>query len=289
MICRYCGSSNETGDHRCRQCGRRVTVGSARPAPVVYPSAGALPAEPAPVATPSFVAKQSQGDARRRAHYQTALFTTRELGRVVPIDGGGGGAIAVEPGPVLRQTSRRNPDRTVRSTEAVIDGLRQQPLFSPATVLARNASSFNPGNSRTSNAPVALLTHRLLAAVLDFSLVLVGVGMVAMVTHALIGLDFLLDRTLPFFGALTVFFAVAYKLMWAIAGADSPGLRWTHLRLLTFDGIRAVREDRLRRLCWSLISILPGCLGLLWATVDEEALSWHDHSSKTFLSPYSRL
>jgi hypothetical protein len=28
-------------------------------------------------------------------------------------------------------------------------------------------------------------------------------------------------------------------------------------------------------------------LGLLWALVDEETLSWHDHSSKTFLTSYT--
>jgi hypothetical protein len=27
-------------------------------------------------------------------------------------------------------------------------------------------------------------------------------------------------------------------------------------------------------------------LGMLWALVDEEALTWHDHMSKTFPTPY---
>jgi hypothetical protein len=33
------------------------------------------------------------------------------------------------------------------------------------------------------------------------------------------------------------------------------------------------------------LSLAAGGLGLLWALVDEETLTWHDHISKTFPTP----
>ena len=35
----------------------------------------------------------------------------------------------------------------------------------------------------------------------------------------------------------------------------------------------------------SLLSLLPGGIGYLWALMDEERLTFHDHISETFLTP----
>ena len=39
------------------------------------------------------------------------------------------------------------------------------------------------------------------------------------------------------------------------------------------------------RVAWGVFSVLPLGLGLLWALVDQERLTWHDLLSKTFPSP----
>jgi uncharacterized RDD family membrane protein YckC len=114
--------------------------------------------------------------------------------------------------------------------------------------------------------------------------VLLSVGLFAVVTHWMIGLEALGSYSANFFGGLAVLFAIAYKLTWAFAGRDSAGLAWCHLKLLDFDGVRPSRRKRLERLGWSCISILPAGLGLIWALVDQEKLSWHDHSSQTFVT-----
>jgi hypothetical protein len=56
---------------------------------------------------------------------------------------------------------------------------------------------------------------------------------------------------------------------------------------VNFDGQRPTQRERLQRFAWSAVSVLPAGLGLLWALVDEENLTWHDHSSKTFLTCFS--
>ncbi len=70
-----------------------------------------------------------------------------------------------------------------------------------------------------------------------------------------------------------------------MADTDSIGMRWVGLRLLNFDGMQPNRAERLHRVATSLISTAAAGLGLVWALVDEEKLTWHDHMSRTFPSP----
>jgi uncharacterized RDD family membrane protein YckC len=81
-------------------------------------------------------------------------------------------------------------------------------------------------------------------------------------------------------------YGLLYKVMWCLADGDSPGMRWTHQRLVNFDGQRPDREQRLRRVASASLSLMAAGLGIVWALVDEESLTWHDHISKTFPTPY---
>jgi uncharacterized RDD family membrane protein YckC len=76
-----------------------------------------------------------------------------------------------------------------------------------------------------------------------------------------------------------------YRLLWCLGNGDSPGMRFAGLRLVDFDGRAPSREQRLLRQLVTLLSTLSAGLGLVWALVDEESLTWHDHISKTFPSP----
>jgi len=282
MNCLYCGTDNDPADHRCHRCGRRLSHSPARPAPDVYPTAGAraLAAEAV-----TQVANSSdrhpepvpERPTRRRSPYQPALFTTRDLGRVVPIE-----AYQVRPEALPGSRRGKRPGREPQSPDGSVS--LQQQTFQFAAATARAKAVAEP--LRYTKAPVATATHRVLAAVLDQSLVMVAVGITASVIHTLIQMfldaEFLSGNTLPFFGGLAVFFTVGYKLMWAMSGMESPGVKWAQLRLLNFDGLPATRQERWKRLAWSCLSVLPAGFGLLWALVDEEALSLHDHCSKTF-------
>ena len=43
---------------------------------------------------------------------------------------------------------------------------------------------------------------------------------------------------------------------------------------------------RLFRVGAAGLSVLAAGLGILWALVDEESLTWHDHISKTYPTPF---
>ncbi|HUQ90154.1 MAG TPA: RDD family protein [Bryobacteraceae bacterium] len=139
------------------------------------------------------------------------------------------------------------------------------------------------------DAGVALPVHRIMGAMLDGSMMLIGIGIFLMIFHAA-GAKIVLNKaTLPYYGAAAFATLTLYRLLWCVAGTDSIGMRWSGLRLITFDGVLPTRQQRFLRLVSALISIMPGGLGLFWGLVDEEKLTWHDHMSKTFPTPGKHL
>lgn len=126
--------------------------------------------------------------------------------------------------------------------------------------------------------------HRLIAAALDASIVVIATAVFMLVFYLAGGQ--LARQTLPIFGGIAIVFALLYNVLWCLGDGDSAGMQWAHLRLVNFDGRPPDREQRFYRLVSGCVSLLAAGLGLLWALVDEEALTWHDHMSKTFPTPY---
>jgi uncharacterized RDD family membrane protein YckC len=89
-------------------------------------------------------------------------------------------------------------------------------------------------------------------------------------------------RILPFFGAAVLTVPVFYKLLWTFMGQDTIGMKKAGMRLVDFDGNPPSQERRYYRLFGGVISLLAAGMGLIWAFVDEDALTWHDHISNTF-------
>jgi uncharacterized RDD family membrane protein YckC len=135
------------------------------------------------------------------------------------------------------------------------------------------------------DAPVALPIHRLIAAAVDASIIAIALGVFLAIFY-LSGGNVAWTKTtaLVMLGAV---WAVAqfYRLLWCLGDGDSPGMRFAGLRLVNFDGRLPDREQRGVRQAAYLLSMLSVGLGLIWALVDEENLTWHDHISKTFPTP----
>jgi uncharacterized RDD family membrane protein YckC len=128
------------------------------------------------------------------------------------------------------------------------------------------------------------MLHRAVAAALDWSMVLIGYGLFLLVFH-LFGGQFVLNKTnLMVFGGAFLLLAFAYGLLWTLAGAETAGMHWTHLRLTTFEGFPPEKSQRWLRFAAACLS-RSTLIGLLWALADEESLTWHDHISRTFPTP----
>jgi uncharacterized RDD family membrane protein YckC len=131
------------------------------------------------------------------------------------------------------------------------------------------------------DAKVATPLHRAVAAALDWAMVLIAYGCF-LTAFRLLGGQIVLNKTnlMVFAGALLLI-AFTYSFLTIIAGTETPGMRWTQLRLTTFDGLPLDPRHRLLRMLGSCLSV-GTAVGLLWSLVDEEGLAWQDHISGTF-------
>lgn len=136
------------------------------------------------------------------------------------------------------------------------------------------------------DAHVAVRAHRMMAAAMDSSMVLLAFCTFCAVFRLVTGQIALTKPAMIGFLAAAGLFMLIYKTLWCLANNDSPGMRWTRLRLVNFDGQKPARRFRFYRMASGVLSVLAAGLGVAWALVDEESLTWHDHISKTFPTPY---
>ncbi len=268
MECRYCQTWNADDDHRCRRCGRRsrmmpvYTASAAAPALQYEPVA---PAEPVPETAPPAA-------ARRAVNYQPSLFSSKELPRVVPFE-----SIAPE---VVRAPRRKQTSPAARAHHRRIIPGQQSLEFSPAR-------SVRPTDGMIyCDAPVAIPMHRAMAAALDASVVLMAVAVFVGIFSLAGGHVVFTTRTAPLFLGVVAAILFLYKFLWCMAAGDTPGMRWTRITLVDFDGKVPDVSQRLSRMASGWLSFLAAGMGLIWALVDDETLTWHDHISRTFPTPY---
>ena len=135
------------------------------------------------------------------------------------------------------------------------------------------------------DAPVALPAHRMIAAAFDISMVLIALGVFLGVFFLSGGMLMLTKQNAPFFVLIVALLALFYRFLWVLGNGETPGMRFAGLRLVNFDGRKPDRDQRAFRQLSSMLSLASAGLGLVWALVDEENLTWHDHISKTFPTP----
>jgi uncharacterized RDD family membrane protein YckC len=133
------------------------------------------------------------------------------------------------------------------------------------------------------DAPVATPTHRAVGFGLDFSIVVMAIGLF-LLTFRICGGEFDKINAGIAMGFGVAFFCIAlfYGILWVLTGSESAGARWIGLRLINFDGSPISRRERAVRFAAVCLSICSAGLGLAWSLADEEGLTWHDHMSKTF-------
>jgi uncharacterized RDD family membrane protein YckC len=288
MTCSYCGTRNGEGDHRCRRCGRRpddTLTGEFS----LARTDGALAAQlqPAqktaePPSRPRIVAhaggKTAASTTTNLARaVQPSLFPDRLNTKVVAI--ADYSAPPAKPKPASR-TATKPP---VRRTRPVPEQQEQLPFLPPQPAKPRTLST-TVDSVIFCEAPVATTLHRLVAAALDWSIVLIAYGLLLSVFHALGG-QFELNKTNAMvFGGMLLVTGFAYGITWTIAGCETAGMHWMKLRLTTFDGFPPEPRQRVLRFFGSCLSSCT-VLGLLWSLADEESLTWQDHISRTFPTP----
>jgi uncharacterized RDD family membrane protein YckC len=268
--CDYCHHDNSDAEHRCRRCGRRLgeaanQYAASRTSPVRHLALETAPAD-GPVTT-------AEEPARRPI--QKPLFSNHVV-RFEDID------------PTTRKRRARSRAPRKPGLRRIAPTAQQSfefiaPAEQDLLPAAEHRTHVEPAHG--SDVPAATLVRRMAATALDMGLILVAMG-------AFLTVPYLWNGGLPFDSmALTVYagaamtFLALYKLFWCMGNTDSPGMRWSGLRLIHFDGRRPSRDQRLHRLLGGCLSVGALGLGLFWAVGDQDKLTWHDHMSRTYPSP----
>ena len=75
-----------------------------------------------------------------------------------------------------------------------------------------------------------------------------------------------------------------YFALFTIFGGTTPGMMFRGLQVTSFDGDPPRPRQMLLRSIGYVLSAGTFFLGFLWACWDEDALTWHDRLSRTYLS-----
>jgi len=301
MTCDYCRSVNADDDHRCRRCGRRL-AGTAVEAPPEHArralqavGANALAAAAATAEMRRPTPLPAQQATSRTNITQSSLFADPSLaGNAIPFDRVP--ATAAPRADVNRQDVQTQDVQTQKDTAELYP---PRPASKP-----RRAKPTDTGQSTLDFLPPKLHTARLLkttveaairceiqpaspvhragAAAVDAGLILASCGLFFGVLRLFAGSIALTKETLPIFGGLVVIIALFYGFIWMLADSETLGMRWADLKVVNFSGFPPDRKTRALRMAGCFLSFCSGTIGILWALVDEEGLTWHDHMSKTF-------
>lgn len=132
---------------------------------------------------------------------------------------------------------------------------------------------------------VASLGPRFIAGLGDALVLLLGAGLFALIFWAAGGHLSLRPLNIVILGAITVLFVVSYFGLFTALSSSTPGLLWMNLEVRSLDGGPPTPQESFWRAFGYLVSIASLLLGFVWALVDGDHLTWHDHMSGTFISP----
>jgi uncharacterized RDD family membrane protein YckC len=287
MICSRCSHWNNEDDHRCTKCATRL---SDRQVESAFHSRGALALQPMAHESPVAVleapegltvesSRETEAGPGRIPRYvtslQQSLFALREAGKVVSIDG-------LEPDrrPAKQKSvpKRRQVTASYLPQQGVLEFV---PMAAPQ---ARKLATSVDARIFCEH-PVASVSHRLFAALYDLGFI--GILVMTFLGILYWGCDDLagaiadpVSATVLAAGAVLI--GLLYHSLFLVVRGETPGMRFAGLQLVDFDGRHTTESQLHMRVLGAFFSVLPAGLGLLWALVDEESLTWQDHISHTF-------
>ena len=298
MNCTRCGQWNNQDDHRCTKCAARL---SDRQVESAFHNHGSLALQPLVRESSVAVMEEAPGlsiesssdvdNAPRIPRYvtslQQSLFALREAGKIVSIDGLGGDDSR---GSNNKKTASAAPHKKNRPVTASY--LPQQGVLEFVPMVTPQARKL--GTSVDARIfcehEVASVAHRTFAALYDM-------GFISLLVMTFLGILYwgcedlaaaLVDPvSAAVLAAGSVMIGLIYHSAFLAFRAETPGMRFAGLRLVDFDGRRTSEAQMQMRILGAFVSVLPAGLGLLWALVDEESLTWQDHISHTFPTPVS--
>jgi uncharacterized RDD family membrane protein YckC len=141
-----------------------------------------------------------------------------------------------------------------------------------------------PEESPSELYPVATLRERRLAALIDAACLAFAYGGFLALFGSLGG-EFTLSKLSAVVCFSTFAFVyVQYFGLFTIFGGTTPGMMVRGLQVASFTGDSPTAQQLFLRTAGYVISASTFFLGFFWALWDEDAMTWHDRLSKTYLA-----
>jgi uncharacterized RDD family membrane protein YckC len=131
--------------------------------------------------------------------------------------------------------------------------------------------------------PVASLEERRFAAAIDIACLLFAYGGFLALFGSLGGQFTQSKLSAAVYGVTFAIVYLQYFALFTIFGGTTPGMIFRGLQVTSFTGDSPTPRQMLLRSAGYLISAGTFFLGFFWAWWDEDALTWHDRLSHTYL------
>ena len=230
---------------------------------IIEPGAIERPKSEPPQATPP----EWRKDSSRELPAQTELRQKSEL-----------------PEQPERRGSKNEPPSVQRSSHPALAASRARTLEERAIASQNEFEADESPYDGASPYQVAPIALRGIAGALDCAVALVAVGVFFFTFHLMGGSLHLTQKAWAGTGLAAAAVLASYFFLYTAYGCETPGLQWMGLRVLDYDGSPPNAGQRLMRAVGMLLGAGAVGLGYLWALADEEALTWHDRMSKTFVA-----
>jgi uncharacterized RDD family membrane protein YckC len=146
-----------------------------------------------------------------------------------------------------------------------------------------------PRTKRYGLYPVASLDDRRWAALIDIVCLLFAYGGFLALFSSLGGQFNLSKLSAEVYAATLAIVYVQYFALFTVFGGTTPGMIFRGLQVASFSGAPPTPRQMLLRSLGYIVSAGAFLMGFIWAWWDEDALTWHDRISHTYLtSPETR-
>jgi uncharacterized RDD family membrane protein YckC len=132
--------------------------------------------------------------------------------------------------------------------------------------------------------PVASLEERRFAAAIDAACLLFAYGGFLALFGSLGGQFTLSKLSAAVYGVTFAIVYLQYFSLFTVFGGTTPGMMFRGLQVASFTGDPPTPRQMLLRSAGYIVSAGTLFLGFFWAWWDEDALSWHDRLSHTYLT-----
>ena len=283
MRCRYCGSENPPTEVRCLKCQMRLSGAESFPQRnwQVVDSAAVRDIEPEtemweerqPAPGPTVVYSNPARRTQRPA-VQPSLFADQDQRSVVGLEEYVQSEPARRSRPAQRTASRRRPTPGQSEFDFV-------PLTTPQRPFSKELN-------RRAEYEVAPLSFRSMASLFDTGVVAIFLGLFLVTVRLALGTLPMGSVMLGCYAGAGLLISAVYKVIWAVCGRSTLGPQLAQLALISLDGHRPSTAQRVVRVFSAWLSVAAAGMGVLWAPLDRDRLSWHDHISQTYYTPTQR-